>query len=560
MKAKPSDQPKQTKEVESLKPSPVSSQNTTNKEKSSKSTNNQKRHVSDKNLDSISKIQDSKEKNQKNDQKEVLQENPIADENFFYLLVLWLSICGIPAGFNNYLFGPYYGTICNENNFNWRTDTVEFAKNLAILNSFNYFGASFGSFTSNYQLRFNLRKVLLLMCVLTIICALCQCITHKYLFFASRLIIGYTSASQRNTSTIFINQLNVSATRNIVLSVKRLTNKLAQPIVFFLAIFDDGGKFFWRFTICLQIVPCLFYIILAQTKFKDFDAPVRLQKLGKVKQLEKMYLTHIKPEYSVFMIDNIQSLQKKEEDSQKEVGDKSFAFLRQIYNIYFYEFIYATILSFMMSSVYLIDFWTIYFVILLKNKGDFNSKATAKAYAFAMKMWQIISGLIGLKFKFSKYRKSVFVLGVFLYALNWFTLGMFFYNNSDAYTIPFGFILCSIEGSMFLHFYTIVIETCGENLYSFAVCAYQMMNSMVSGTTPFFITDVENYGNICMFSTVKLVIIGIFSLWFLIETQGLERKYIYEIIRGKTTRAQALIDTRNDINKIKEDIKSKKES
>lgn len=108
---------------------------------------------------------------------------------------------------------------------------------------------------------------------------------------------------------------------------------------------DSGSAIYWRLVFCIQLIPYLTYLVLALTKFSDFDSPSRIYSKGEHKKVDEILSSYIKPEHVTFMINSYKKIQDTEKGIQEENKKKRCSALVSIYNNYFYELMYALLFS-----------------------------------------------------------------------------------------------------------------------------------------------------------------------------------------------------------------------
>ena len=168
--------------------------------------------------------------------------------------------------------------------------------------------------------------------------------------------------------------------------------------------------------------------------------------------------------------------------------------------------------------------------------------AYAKLKSTCMKIWLIFVGVIGAKYKITQYRKKAYCTGLFLLSFNWIMMAFFFSNNSFAYTIPAGYFVATLEGTCFMPFYAMILEVCGENLYTISLTAYMISNSILSFYSPSLIPDKSYYSTYCFCTGILVLCLALAGYFLIIETQGLERKDVWDILRKRKTRGKCLQD------------------
>jgi len=297
---------------------------------------------------------------------------------------------------------------------------------------------------------------------------------------------------------------------------------------------------------------------LALTKFKDFDSPSNIYNRGEHQKVREVLSSYIKPEHVTFMINSYKKIEETEKDLQAKSQKKWYSVVTDIYNNYFYELRYALLFSMIQSLCSMISFNSFYLLFAVENKKDADSLQWAKFNSTIMKVWLMVAGIIGMKYKINKFRKRIYVLGLVILTINWFILALFFFNGSYAYSIPMGYVVSTMEATCFMPFYTMILEVCGDQLYTFSISAYAVYNGCIAAVSPWFIQTPENYASYCLGTSFIVCCLAIFGFYFILETQGLEKKDVFDILRKKITREQALENNRIEIAKIKEDQDKKK--
>ena len=485
-------------------------------------------------------------------------EEPISDKKFYNQLVYWISMCNFNGGFNQMFFAPFLISLTNENNFNWKFGTTEFSRNVGLTNSIFFMGMALSSASASLYLGFNLRKVLMAFSLMSMVSVLFHCFTNETLFFAGRLILGYSCGIMKSVSSIFQHHVSPTSCRGTSSYIWSLGSKLSGIFIYTLAIMDSGSSVYWRLGFCIQLIPAVTFILLGLTKFKNFDSPARIYKLGEYSKVKEMQSIYVKPEHTTFMLNNYKKLEENEKELQEQTKIKNCGSMAVIYNNYYDELKYALLFSMVHSLSSLTSYNSFYLLFAVQDKKDAGSLQWAKFNSTIMKIWLIVIGVIGVRYQINKFRKRIYVIGLFSQTLNWFLLSVFFFNESYAYTIPGGYILATLEGTCFIPFYTMILEVCGDKLYTISLCAYMLYNTCLSYVSPFLVQSPENYASYCQGTSLLVLCISIFGLFYIVETQGLEKKDVYDILRNKLTRKQALINNQNEIANIKKRQDKKK--
>lgn len=503
-------------------------------------------------------ILDKQSRKGSKEEKDIDIENSLIDTKTFYKLALWISMCNFPGGFNQIFFSAFLISLTNEKNFDWKSGTLEFSQNVGLTNSLYFLGMASSSITASFYLKFDLRKVLMTFCGFSIIAVLCHCGPSVTLFFFGRFILGYSCGINRNVSSVLLHHLSPTDCRSTSNYIWGLGSKFAGPFIFALAIFDNGSAYYWRLVLCIQLIPPMIYIIVAITAFSGIDSPLRLYRLGERKKIEEILRVYIKPSHTIFMMNCYAKIENDENEFLKKTRGKSCGTIKMWINCYLYELIYGFIFSAIHSQTSLTSFNSFYLLFAVEDRTDKNNIAWAKFNSTCFKIWLLVIGIIGARFQITKYRKKAYCTGLILLSINWFVMSMFFYNDSFSYTIPGGYVVATLEGTCFMPFYSMILEVCGEHLYTISLTAYMLFNTILSLISPSLIPDKSYYASYCLCTGVLVLILCVFGLFYIVETQGQERKDVWDIQRKKKTRKQALKDNFDEISQISKSNVNKK--
>jgi hypothetical protein len=162
-----------------------------------------------------------------------------------------------------------------------------------------------------------------------------------------------------------------------------------------------------------------------------------------------------------------------------------------------------------------------------------------KGLFLAMLVCWIVAGVIGMKFHLTKYRKTSFLGGLTVMGFNWILMGISYYFDSYVYPIIAGFVITISAGAQFfVSFYTIISEVCGSTLYSQAIGAFLIANFCLLQIGPYIINDKGNFAPWSLFNGFLCLTCASIGYIYMIESQGLEKKDIYDLLRGRRTRNQ----------------------
>jgi len=148
------------------------------------------------------------------------------------------------------------------------------------------------------------------------------------------------------------------------------------------------------------------------TKFKDFDSPSRIYNKGEHSKVKEILSSYIKPEHVTFMINSYKKIEDTDKVLQEKSEKKWYSSLTDIYNNYFYELMYALLFSLIHSLSSLTSFNSFYLLFAVENKKDADSLQWAKFNSTLMKIWLMVVGVIGMRYKINKYRKRLYLTGL----------------------------------------------------------------------------------------------------------------------------------------------------
>ena len=140
----------------------------------------------------------------------------------------------------------------------------------------------------------------------------------------------------------------------------------------------------------------------------------------------------------------------------------------------------------MIHSLSSLTSFNAYFLLFaVKDRTDTESQSHAKFHSTLSKIWMFLVGIVGANYNINEFRKFSYNRGLFILSLNWLLMSIFFYYDSYWYTIPAGYIVATLEGTLFMPFYKMILETCGEKLFTFSLCTYMLFNTLISYVTPY---------------------------------------------------------------------------
>ena len=204
------------------------------------------------------------------------------------------------------------------------------------------------SYTLNIYQNVSQRKLLVCVNFLVILTAGLSLIINNYVLFATRFVMGYLCGVNRPIANMLVFQLSPANVRHSSVSVYALHFVFGLLVQLALGFFDiNEDDTYWRISYSLQIVPAIVFIILALTKYRDFESPVLLIKANKEDACKKSMMTYMKEENIIFLFENFKKLIKEEEQFTAQIKSqkKSCGFLRFMCQHYSKEFVYGVVVG-----------------------------------------------------------------------------------------------------------------------------------------------------------------------------------------------------------------------
>jgi len=264
---------------------------------------------------------------------------------------------------------------------------------------------------------------------------------------------------------------------------------------------------------------------------------------------------YMRKEYIIFLKEEFTKVVVAEDKFRDEIKGKTCGTWKFMFDHYSKECKYV----FLMANMCAMTFFNIPEVypllFMVKNEHDQDEIQTAR---LMISIWFIIQFLIGmanLKYRWNKYRKSNFLFGVCAMGISWIACCISYSQGSYWFAKFHPLTICIVNGfSLVTTFYTMTSEICDPLVASFCYGTFLVGNSVISLLSPFWCENPDNlqwYSLSVGLLTLILFTLGIFGL---IETQGLEKKDIYDILRGKTTRKIAIEAKRQRLKDIKANL------
>lgn len=86
-----------------------------------------------------------------------------------------------------------------------------------------------------------------------------------------------------------------------------------------------------------------------------------------------------------------------------------------------------------------------------------------------------------------------------------------------------------------------ILEACGTNFFSWSLGFYYLTNFAMLAGVPYILGNEANYKYFCLGSGVLVLILGVFGSFYFLETQGINQREAYDVLRHKQTRKQILM-------------------
>ena len=121
-------------------------------------------------------------------------------------------------------------------------------------------------------------------------------------------------------------------------------------------------------------------------------------------------------------------------------------------------------------------------------------------------------------------------MGHGLLGLNWLGMGISYYFDSFVYPKIAGFVFAAACGLGFVSTFVLMMcEVCGADLLFIGLFMFLISNFTILEIAPYILTSTENYGHWCIGNAAICLSITLFCSYYFIETEGLERKDIFDL-------------------------------
>jgi len=250
-----------------------------------------------------------------------------------------------------------------------------------------------------------------------------------------------------------------------------------------------------------------------------------------------------------FAIENVKKMidiEVKEDEKAKATGKNCAEF-----RTYDKEFWYALFMGQATAYCGFQGFLMFNLVFINRDEDNDSDLSLCRILGCLFIVNEIIFRLFINAFNVNKYRKTNYLVGHTILALNWFAMGISYSTDSDTYLYPKigGFILSACVGSAAIAtFYVIITDVCSQSLCAIGQGGFLGGMVVVSFAYPFIIeghhdnlkkkTEHLKYLSFTMGAITSLFIIT--GYFYMIETEGLEKEDIYYILRGIKTREECL--------------------
>lgn len=469
-------------------------------------------------------------------------DSPLKNKNRFNGIILWISLLNFQAGYNINFFGAFFLTIENDANFDWDDKNVANSTKLAIFNGIFFLGMCIGTFNVSMFKKISQRKLFIGLCAVSLVAVFTSVMNHIVPFFIGRFLLGYASGLSRPLSSIWIHELSPNSVRPQSVSMWGLVGKIASVTFFFLANFDDGGIYIWRAIFVIQAIPCVLFIIMGLTCYKNIDSVSYYMSQEKTNETKEMLESYMHTEPAEVIIDDYLKIQQKHSEFLIGKDGQKVGFVKVICQNYLRELAYATIISFTFLCTQKTSFWAFVEQFCIIDPRNASEKRVVVGVISCTKIATIIAVSLSMKFKINKYRKRSYTIGLILTAMTWILMGACFFFNfyANIFAMVAAFIFAILDGTTYQIFYTMILEVCGSNFFAWSLGFYYLANFLLLDGVPYLLGMSDNYEYFCLGSGGLILLISIIGSFYFIETEGITQKDSYEILRKKKTRAQVL--------------------
>ena len=474
-------------------------------------------------------------------------------------VVTYVSLCQFVVGQNQLFLAAFQLTIRNSNNYNWDKD--EFTVNLSIASSLFFVGMASAAFTMQLYASISVRKMLITQHCCMAILTPCLTIPNVYVLFICRQLIGFCCGLLRPFGLNMQYQLAPPDLRNITNNVYANFMNFGIISIMTISLFDNDGLYVWRSVMYICGGISIIWVILALTVFKELESPIYLIKNDKENQARNFMKKYMKEEYLEYLFVSFHKVIDMEKEQYDIYANKIslngkkiskcgyFCNLQKLYNK---ELQYGSVVALLTSMNFFNAYQSYLLVIIVEDQDDEAQVEVARTLQMTAYVWMGISGLINIIFNLNKYRKVNFLIGIFILGIGWIGCSIAFSYNNFLYAKILLYVLAGLLGASFqATFYTILSEVCNPTILAFSCGIFGVGNYFCVLITPYLIKQVSNYKWYFLAIGIFTLIQFGFGCWYLIETQGLEKKDIHELLRKKRTRKELLQDKANLMTKIK---------
>lgn len=439
--------------------------------------------------------------------------------------------------------GPFVRTIPLEVNMNWSHDNEGIF--MGIASALYFVGALLASFTLPFYKNVSPIKILSWCCGLMIIFTGIMCIPNTAVLFLCRFLNGYVCGCIRSIGSALLYTLTPPDLRTHTSSIYTLVFTFGIFSSFFFGIFDDAGKIVWR--LCISWTSCLSLIFLALkfTVFSDVDSISYMIKFGKEKEARALMEKYMADqEVLEFTVENVKKMIAIEEADTKRTGG---GFLAEI-KTYKKEFWMALFMGQATAYCGFQGFLMFNLVFINKDEDNKSDLSLCRILGCLFIVNEILFRTFINMWNINKYRKTNYLVGHTILAINWFAMCYSYSTNPDVYTYPKvgGFILAAVVGGAAIAtFYVIITDICSQSLCAVGQGGFLGGMIIVTFCFPFIIeghTDLDVKTKNLQWLTMGMgIVTSLFTItgyFYMIETEGLEKEDIYFILRGKKTREQ----------------------
>ena len=194
----------------------------------------------------------------------------------------------------------------------------------------------------------------------------------------------------------------------------------------------------------------------------------------------------------------------------------------------------------------------------LKDPSNVEEMNTLKVIMLFWPFIWVIALLFNMRFSINEYRKKNYVIGLLAVSIMWLTMGWSY--SFDSFWLPkfAGVWLHIFLGLSLVSTYFAMINDVGdETLIAISIGVAYFGNFIIMFAMPYLIANQQNYKYFSFGAGVLTLGIAIFLWFFLLETKGLEKADVFQLLRKLKTRKELRAERKASFRSISSRVSSR---